>query len=83
MKTQEQVCSWLIRYVSNLTAIRAEQIDTTLPFSSYGLDSTGSAGLCGDLSKWLGVTLSNSVVYDYPTVDELSAHALQQLEAQG
>lgn len=77
MKNQEEISEWLISYLSKLAAVSPEEIDTSLTFNAYGLDSTAAAGMTGDLAKWLGVKLKDSVVLDHPTIDGLSAHVSQ------
>ncbi len=82
MKTEEEVSEWLVSYMAKLAAMSPEEIDLTQPFSSYGIDSTAAAGLSGDLGKWLGLTLKDSVAFDHPTIQGLSAHVVERLRAQ-
>ena len=49
MKTADEISEWLVSYMAKLAAVDPEQIDTSLPFNSYGIDSTAAAGLSGDL----------------------------------
>ncbi|MEZ0340960.1 SDR family NAD(P)-dependent oxidoreductase [Mycobacterium sp. pV006] len=47
-------------------------LDTTVGFFQFGMDSLMSVTLQRSLSESLGQTLPASVVFDYPTVDELA-----------
>jgi acyl carrier protein len=80
MKTTVQIRKWLVSYVAKLAAIEPEHIDTSLPFNSYGIDSTATAGLGGDLALWLGIGLADSVAFEHPTIDGLSSYAASQLK---
>jgi acyl carrier protein len=50
------------------------EIDPTVPFAHYGMDSQNALGLSGDLEEWLGTELSPTLVWDYPTVRQLASY---------
>ncbi|MDJ0635262.1 MAG: acyl carrier protein [Xenococcaceae cyanobacterium MO_188.B29] len=52
-------------YLSDLLLIDAQEIDVTVPFDRYGLDSASAIGLTGDLQEWLAVLsfLGKFVIY--------------------
>lgn len=77
IKTKKQISNWLISYTSQLVEMNSEDIDPSLPFESYGIDSTGAVGLSGDLSNWLGLPLDANLIYDHPTIDALSLHLFE------
>jgi acyl carrier protein len=66
--------SWLVAYLADLLDIAPEEIDVTVPFERYGLDSVASVGLLGDLAKWLGRKLDPSVVNEYPSIEALTGY---------
>lgn len=82
MKTADEISEWLVSYMAKLTAIDPDQIDTTLPFNNYGIDSTAAAGLSGDLAKWLGLKLKDSAALDHPTIDGLSMYVSERIRAE-
>lgn len=73
-KNKKQISNWLITYVSHLVEMSPEDVATDVTFDSYGIDSTGAAGLSGDLSNWLGCSLNASLIHDYPTIDAVSQY---------
>jgi acyl carrier protein len=79
MRTPEAISAWLVEYLAKLLAMSPSEIDTTTSFGEYGIDSAGAAGLSGDLSDWLGVTLKDSIAFEYPTIEQLSAHLSTQM----
>ena len=62
---------WITLYVANLLEVDSEEIDTTIPFDRYGLDSSAAVGMTGDLEDWLGCEIDPTLVYDYPTIEAL------------
>lgn len=77
IKTKKQISNWLISYTSQLVEMKPEDIIPSLPFESYGIDSTGAVGLSGDLSNWLGRPLDANLIYDHPTIDALSQYLFE------
>ena len=77
--TAEDISSWLVGYLSRLLSIEAEELDTSVAFERYGLDSTAAAGLSGDLGDWLGCQLESNLVYNYPTIDAVTDHLVEKL----
>ena len=50
------------------------EIDVTIPLERYGLDSRAAVTLAGDLEDWLGRPVPVTLVWDYPTIEEISEH---------
>ncbi|MEL6553181.1 MAG: acyl carrier protein [Cyanobacteria bacterium J06621_11] len=67
----DSIRQWIVIYLSDLLEISANEIDTEIPFDSYGLDSSAAIGLTGDLEDWLGQEVDPTLLYDYPTVESL------------
>ncbi len=72
--TTAEIQDWLASYVGELLEIKPEQVDITIPFERYGLDSSVVAGLTGDLEDWLGYELDPTLIYDYPTISMLAQY---------
>lgn len=72
--TQSQIQTWLINYLSESLEIDPKSIDVTLPFESYGLDSSATVVMSGDLQTVLGIDLEPTIMFDYPTIEALSQH---------
>ncbi|MEL6853899.1 MAG: acyl carrier protein [Cyanobacteria bacterium J06607_13] len=70
----EQVQAWIVSYLADLLEISADELETDVPFDTYGLDSSAAIGLTGDLEDWLGQSVDPTLLYDYPTVDALVAY---------
>ena len=72
--TVDNIQNWLTAYLANLLEIDPSAIDVTTPFERYGLDSAAVVSLAGDLEEWLGTELDITLLYDHPTIAELSQH---------
>ncbi len=73
--TVAEVEKWLVSHMATMLKVSQNTIDTRAPFVQYGLDSLQAVTLSGDLEDWLGMTLSPTLVYDYPSIEAL-AHFL-------
>lgn len=71
-RTADEIRQWLIRKVSTTAGIAEQQVDVKTPLAEYGLNSRQAVGLAGDLEEWLGRTLEPTLVWDYPTVQQLT-----------
>jgi acyl carrier protein len=70
----EEIQQWMVNYVAELLDVSCLEVKTDVPFDRYGFNSLVTVGMAGDLEEWLGLKLDPTLVYDYPTIDALSAH---------
>lgn len=73
-----EIQDWIVSYLANLLEIESEEIDVTILFDRYGLDSAAAIGLTGALEDWLRMEIEPTVFYNYPTVEALAQHLSQQ-----
>jgi len=71
--SKQAIRTWLQRRIAENIQARAEEIDTTLPFSYYGLDSVAAFEIADELEIWLGRELPQTLPWDYPTIELLSS----------
>jgi acyl carrier protein len=72
--------SWLITQLAEQLGLSSEDIDVHKPFTEYGLDSIIGVSLAGDLEDWLGLQLSPTVLWDYPTPEALARYLVAELQ---
>ncbi len=72
-----EIQDWIVTYLGELLEVDPDDIDVTIPFDRYGLDSSAAVGLTGDLEDWLGKEIDPTLLYDYPTVEALVQHLSQ------
>ena len=69
-----EIRDWLTERVAEAMALDVADVEPSEDFSSHGLASRDVVEIAGDLADWLGAALSPTLLYDYPTIDELSRH---------
>lgn len=80
LPTAAEIQTWIVSYLSELLELAPDEVDVTLPFDSYGLDSAVAVGMTGDLEDWLDTKLDPTLLYDYPTVESFSRHLAEEFE---
>ena len=72
--TAGQIQQWFVDYLSRELTISSDEIDVTVPFENFALDSATAIGMTGDLEQWLGKNVDPTLVYDYPTIEAMSRY---------
>lgn len=72
--SESEIKDLIVSYIAELLDIPPEQVDTTIEFDRYGLDSSAAIGLTGNLEDWLGEELDPTILYDYPTIETLTQY---------
>ncbi|HZC09855.1 MAG TPA: acyltransferase domain-containing protein, partial [Mycobacterium sp.] len=68
----EQIAAWFVSQLSAELGLSPQEIDTSLSFAHYGLDSVRAIRLTAALEAWLQREVSPTLAYEYPTIDLLS-----------
>jgi acyl carrier protein len=71
-RTAEEIQQWLIDYLARSLERSPDEIDVTVPFDDFALDSATAIGMTGELEDWLGKHVDPTLVYDYPTIEQFS-----------
>ena len=79
LPNKSEIEIWIVDYVAELLEVEPDNIDVTIPFDRYGLDSSAAVGLAGDLEDWLDEELDPTMLYDYPTIESLTQHLVESL----
>jgi acyl carrier protein len=69
---QEEIINWCRSYLAEVLELNVDDIDITHSFDSYGLDSSATVGMTGDLSEWLGYQVATEAPYDFPSIEKLA-----------
>lgn len=72
--TETEIKTWLVDYLAEALEIDPQEIDSSLPFQDYGLDSSAAVTLTGDLGEWLDRELDPTLLVDYTTIEELATY---------
>jgi acyl carrier protein len=71
-KTADEVQEWIVEYLAKVLERSPDDIDVTVPFDDFALDSATAIGMTGELEDWLGKSVDPTLVYDYPTIEQFS-----------
>ncbi|PDP86493.1 polyketide synthase [Glycomyces fuscus] len=74
---------WLTRQVATYLNRDPEQIDQHTLFTDHGLDSVYALTFCADIEDFLGITVADTVLWDYTTIHDLAAHLTELLSGGG
>lgn len=72
-----EIATWFVSNLSRELELSGAEVDTSLPFAHYGLDSVRAIRLISALETWLGCELSPTLTQEYPTIDELAQHLVE------
>lgn len=78
--TPETLRLWLIDRLAAQIKVPASEVDTAKSFEAYGLDSMVAVEVSGSLEKIVERRLSPGLLYEFPTIDELSGYLSRELE---
>ncbi len=73
----KNIQAWIVDNLALRLGISPQSIDAEEPFVNYGLDSVQAVRLSTELEDWLGVKLSPTLAYDYPTIASLASYLAQ------
>jgi acyl carrier protein len=71
-KTAESIQDWLIEKVAQRLDIDPDEIDSQASFESFGMESAEALVLLNQLEQWLGHSVPPVLVWNYPTIAQLS-----------
>ena len=72
-RSKDVIQRWLQRRIAESVQAAPEEIETTLPFSYYGLDSVAAFEIVDELEIWLDRQLPQTLTWDYPNIELLSS----------
>ncbi|WP_394843018.1 SDR family NAD(P)-dependent oxidoreductase [Pendulispora brunnea] len=79
---REHLDGFLKQNLSRVLKVSAEQVRPQLTFKEMGFDSLMAIELRNRLEAGLGVSLSSTLIWRYPTLDELSTFLIERIAGQ-
>jgi len=74
---------WLVEWMAKELEMPADEINTSQSLLDYSLSSMTAMMLVGSLEDWLGLEIVPTLVWDYPTIDDLVDYLAQEVMAAG
>ncbi|MDB9526157.1 beta-ketoacyl synthase N-terminal-like domain-containing protein [Oscillatoria sp. CS-180] len=81
-RTQADIQQWITAQISQELGIPSQDLDPTLPFDSYGLDSVLAISIASRGKQLLGIDIPPILLMHYPTIEQLSQHLADTLLAE-
>jgi acyl carrier protein len=78
--SQADIVDWLVLQLADQVGLEPSDIDIQKPCSEYGLDSIAGVSIAGDLEVWLDLQLSPTLLWDYPSITQVSQYLMTALE---
>jgi len=72
--SRTRVQAWMVAYMADLLDIPQENVDVTLSFEQYGLDSAATVAFTSDLGIWINTKLDSRLMVEYDTIQTVSGH---------
>lgn len=74
--TQSELNDWLVLKIAEATGLPTSQIGIDTTFADFGLDSRTAVSMSTDLERLIGRELPPTLIWDYPTIKEVSKHLI-------
>jgi acyl carrier protein len=71
---ESELEAWLAGRVAAALGCPADQIDRAAPLARYGIGSADAVGLAGEISQQLSLDLPATLLWDYPSLQELARY---------
>jgi acyl-CoA synthetase (AMP-forming)/AMP-acid ligase II/acyl carrier protein len=70
--SRQAIHDWLTARIARHCGLSAKEIDPQVPLNRYVLDSVSAVMIATELQEWLGRTISPTVLYDSPSLSEVT-----------
>ena len=70
---------WLANKVAAVLKIDASGVEFNTSFAKLGLDSLAAITISGELEQWLEMEIDATILYQYPTIEELSEYLIEKM----
>jgi aryl carrier-like protein len=74
----DELIDWLTMKVAGYLGLPPDAIGIDLPLADCGIDSISGIALCEDLNHEKGFDVETTIVWDYPTIDQIAAYLTGQ-----
>ncbi len=73
-----ELVDWLTVKVAGYVNLPPDTIGIDTPLADCGIDSASGLELCADLQYEKGFPVDTTIVWDYPTIDEIALHLVSE-----
>lgn len=69
----DEIAPFLTELLAKILKVKPADIVGTIAFDRFGLDSAGAFKMVGAVNERYGTDFEPTILYDYPTIDQLGA----------
>lgn len=73
-KESSEIADWLVARLAKTLDMDPQNIDMEKELQSFGISSIEAVLLVSDLEEWLAQSLDAAIIWEYPTIKDLSQH---------
>ena len=73
------VRQWLVTNIAAVLEIAPTSIDVNRDLDELGMDSLQAVCLSGDMETWLGLEISETAMWDYPTIESMCDYVMRKI----
>ncbi|MGG6240880.1 AMP-binding protein [Nodosilinea sp. AN01ver1] len=74
LMTADAIADWMVSWLASALRVPKHTLDVRQPLAEHGLDSLAAVELAEALESALGIPLSPTLAYEYPTIEALSVY---------
>jgi acyl carrier protein len=74
---------WVIERVAFYLDCAVHEVDPAMPLAETGIDSASAVGLCGDVEDRFQIDADPTLVFDYPTIADITSFIAGKLTPAG
>ena len=78
-RLRERVEIWLMNWLTHRANVPQNDIHRDKPFADYGLDSLTAVEMSRDIEDWLGIQVTATVAWNYPTCMSMARYLARQM----
>jgi 8-amino-7-oxononanoate synthase len=74
---EQEIQAWLQARLGRVRGLAPAALALDRPFAEMGIDSVEAVGVAVELEEWIGRTLPETLLWEYPTIAEIAHHLAQ------
>ncbi|MBE9158905.1 AMP-binding protein [Nodosilinea sp. LEGE 06152] len=74
LTSPDAIADWMLSWLANALQVPKHTLNVRQPLAEHGIDSLAAVELAEALESTLGVPLSPTLAYEYPTIEALSTY---------
>lgn len=80
--SQSNIQKWLLHKVAQCFKVSVDAVSIDEPIDKLGMDSMIAVQLSSDIGSWLNMEISQTLLYDYPTIKSLASYLFSEVAKQ-